>query len=673
MKAKILYIEDNRDNLRLVERLLVMNNYQFIGVEDAARGIEVAGAEQPDLILMDINLPGLDGYEATMKILSLPSLQDTPIVAVTANAMAGDRERALSVGCAGYITKPIDIDTFVSDIERFIDGQREVIDRDSQTAFLQEHNLRLVEKLEMKIRELEAAKENLEHEVGARTEELHIAHERLVELEKSKAIAEIAGTIAHELNQPLNIISGFCEILSGSEDNPSDQRKHLAVVMRQITRMAEIIQRLSSVTGYETKPYYKGKIINLEKASELAGLTTPLQQEEEETEASWVLARKLSWLEQQLQQSEGRVATARLLQKVLHKLNNHLQSVRGYTDLLLVSDEDEQTPNYVNKVSVATDRCIDLLRDFYSLLPMRNEISSADTESVDDLLRNAVALMERLYQRRGTVFRVDIDGGPYSSKAAKQQLVFLLLALLQASVERVKGLRDGEIVCRLQPGGTSLFKLSIRDNGEPIKEGAISSAAWVNDESTEEAPVAIALMVARGIAEQMGGSLNAGIRNGEVSTFTLELPKAEVEKRKHEPTRLDTAKTYEGSDRILIVDDEEPICFILKRHLEKRLDCPIDTCHSAEEALTLLEQREYSLLFLDINLPRASGLDILPSIREQYPAMNVVIITGLISNEDYELALSQGAAYCILKPIRRQELFEVLDKLKLPAVAEQRV
>ena len=671
MKAKILYIEDNRDNLRLVERLLVMNNYLFIGVEDAARGIEMAGAERPDLILMDINLPGLDGYEATMKLRSLPSLQNTPVVAVTANAMSGDRERALSVGCAGYITKPIDVDTFIDEIARFIGGQREIIDREAQTTYLQEHNLRLVEKLEMKIRELEAAKENLEQEVEIRTQELHEAHVRLVDLEKSKAVAEIAGTIAHELNQPLNIISGFCEILSGSDEKPSDQRKHLSVVMRQITRMAEIIQRLSSVTGYETKPYYKGKIINLEKASELSEVT-PLQQEEEVKESSWVLARKLSWLEEQLQHSEGRVATARLLQKVLHKLNNHLQSVRGYTDLLLVSDDDEAKPNYVNKVSEATDRCIDLLRDFYALLPMRNEQSAAECERLDELLEGVASLMERLYSRRGITFRVETNGGSHLTKAAKQQVVFLLLALLQASTERVKDLSDGEIVCKLSKCGTAAVRLTVKDNSESEQASLIGPSAWASGGNEEEEPIAVALMVARGIAEQLGGSLNTGLHDGVASTFVLELPTSEEASQKRKPITMERFSPSDG-ERILIVDDEESICYILKRHLQTRLDNPVDVCHSAEEALLLLEERDYSILFLDINLPGASGLDVLPSIREKYPDMTVIIITGLISNDDYEIALSQGAAYCILKPIRKQELFEVLDKLELPAIAEQTV
>ena len=672
MKAKILYIEDNRDNLRLVERLLVMNDFLFIGVEDAARGIEIAGAECPDLILMDINLPGLDGYEATMKLRSLPSLANTPVVAVTANAMSGDRERALSVGCAGYITKPIDVDTFIDDIERFIGGKREAIDREAQTIYLQEHNLRLVEKLEMKIRELEAAKENLEEEVEIRTQELHEAHAKLVDLEKSKAVAEIAGTIAHELNQPLNIISGFCEILNGSDEKPSEQRKHLSVVMRQITRMAEIIQRLSSVTGYETKPYYKGKIINLEKASELSEVVSPLEQKEEMAEASWVLARKLSWLEEQLQNSEGRVATARLLQKVLHKLNNHLQSVRGYADLLLVCDDEDTKPSYVNKVSEATDRCIDLLRDFYALLPMRNELVAPECERVDELLQGVASLMERLHTRRGISFRVEIEDGPHQSKAAKQQLVFLLLALMHASIERVKGLNDGEIVCNLSKCGTASLMLSVKDNGETIQAGLIGEASWANELDDEEEPNAVALMVARGIAEQLGGSLNVGNHHGVPATFVLELPTSSADGSRRKPIQFEKVAPGQG-ERILIVDDEESICYILKRHLVNRVDNPVDVCHSAEEALVLLKQRKYSILFLDINLPGASGLDVLPEIRALYPAMHVIIITGLISNEDYELALAQGAAYCILKPIRRQELFEVMDKLKLPAIAEQKV
>lgn len=109
MPAKrILYIEDNEQNRRLIRKLLKFNGYEVLEAEDGLKGIAVAAREHPDLILMDINLPGIDGMEATSRLKSSPDLADIPIVALTAAAMRGDRERIMAAGCDGYLQKPID-------------------------------------------------------------------------------------------------------------------------------------------------------------------------------------------------------------------------------------------------------------------------------------------------------------------------------------------------------------------------------------------------------------------------------------------------------------------------------------------------------------------------------------------------------------------------------------
>jgi two-component system cell cycle response regulator DivK len=107
---RILYIEDNLGNRILVKRILEAEGYSVIEAADGPSGLEIANKEQPDLILLDINLPEIDGYDLARKIRGSPKLQETPILAVTANVMKGDRERTLEAGCDGYIQKPIDVD-----------------------------------------------------------------------------------------------------------------------------------------------------------------------------------------------------------------------------------------------------------------------------------------------------------------------------------------------------------------------------------------------------------------------------------------------------------------------------------------------------------------------------------------------------------------------------------
>jgi len=108
--SNVLYIEDNAENRLLVRRVLEAEGYFVLEAVDGPSGLEVAAQMRPDLILLDINLPEIDGYDLTRCFRGTPGLQHVPILAVTANVMKGDRERTLAAGCDGYIQKPIDVD-----------------------------------------------------------------------------------------------------------------------------------------------------------------------------------------------------------------------------------------------------------------------------------------------------------------------------------------------------------------------------------------------------------------------------------------------------------------------------------------------------------------------------------------------------------------------------------
>ena len=119
-KGTILYVEDNPDNRLLVRRILLSEDYSLLEATDAMDALNVLKTARPDLILMDINMPDMDGYTLTAKIKSLPGFERVPILAVTANVMRGDKEKTLEAGCDGYIQKPLDIEQLTREIERFI-------------------------------------------------------------------------------------------------------------------------------------------------------------------------------------------------------------------------------------------------------------------------------------------------------------------------------------------------------------------------------------------------------------------------------------------------------------------------------------------------------------------------------------------------------------------------
>lgn len=119
-RATILYVEDNPDNRMLIRRVLAADGFTVHEAASASEALAKLQTLRPDLILMDINMPEMDGYTLTAHIRELPHLGSIPIIALTANVMKGDKEKSLQAGCDGYIQKPIDIDTITSQIERFL-------------------------------------------------------------------------------------------------------------------------------------------------------------------------------------------------------------------------------------------------------------------------------------------------------------------------------------------------------------------------------------------------------------------------------------------------------------------------------------------------------------------------------------------------------------------------
>jgi CheY-like chemotaxis protein len=121
-QSKILVIEDNEQNLYLTTFILEKRGYEVIQAREGGEGTRLAGQAEPDLILLDIQLPEMDGYQVAQALRSNPALDGVPIVAVTSYAMVGDRERILAAGCTGYIEKPINPDTFVAQVEAHLPG-----------------------------------------------------------------------------------------------------------------------------------------------------------------------------------------------------------------------------------------------------------------------------------------------------------------------------------------------------------------------------------------------------------------------------------------------------------------------------------------------------------------------------------------------------------------------
>ena len=120
MTTKVLYVEDNDDNVYMLKTRLTRKGFTVVVANDGVQGVAMAASEQPDIILMDLSLPELDGWEATRRIKAAAGTRDIPVIALTAHAMAGDREKALAAGCDDYDTKPVELPRLLEKIKALL-------------------------------------------------------------------------------------------------------------------------------------------------------------------------------------------------------------------------------------------------------------------------------------------------------------------------------------------------------------------------------------------------------------------------------------------------------------------------------------------------------------------------------------------------------------------------
>jgi signal transduction histidine kinase len=231
--SRVLHIEDEPRNRLLVRKLLAADGHEVVDATDGLEGVRFALALRPDLVLVDLNVPGLDGYEVTLRLRSEPSLNGVPIVAITAE---GDRDTSFAVGCDGFIQKPIDARSFATIVQRYLAGHREPYtssaDATGERLRLQSH--RIVGHLEQKVAELSAA------------------NERLREIERLRT--SFYRNISHELATPMTPIVGYLRMLLDEELGPVNkpQGKAMRAMDDCVRRLRSTLDNLIDVTALET-------------------------------------------------------------------------------------------------------------------------------------------------------------------------------------------------------------------------------------------------------------------------------------------------------------------------------------------------------------------------------------------------------------------------------------
>lgn len=230
--ACVLHIEDNPVNRLLVRKLLSAAGHEVIDAETGLEGIRLAEAQKPDLVLVDINVPDLDGYEVTLRLRGMPSMQGKPIVAITAE---GDRETSLAMGADGLIQKPIDAPRFAETIAKYLAGHSDRGDRAADDAqILRSRSQKLVERLEQTVTDLSEANRQLEE--NARLRQMFLQN------------------LSHEFATPMTPVVGYLRLVLDEEAGPLTplQRKCLESIHTSTQKLRSLIDTLLDVSHLET-------------------------------------------------------------------------------------------------------------------------------------------------------------------------------------------------------------------------------------------------------------------------------------------------------------------------------------------------------------------------------------------------------------------------------------
>ena len=241
--ATILHIEDDASNRLLVRKILTAAGHEVVDAESGFEGIRLAAKLKPDLVLVDINVPDLDGYEVTLRLRGMPSMQGTPIVAITAE---GDKETSLAVGADGFVEKPIDTQGFPDLVARFLGGHSERMEANTGE-ILRVRSQKLVERLEAKMVELYDANRRLE-------ESAHLRQ-------------EFFQNLSHEFATPMTPVVGYLKLLLSEEVGQLTplQRKCVESIKTATDKLRSLVETLLDVSHLET-----GRLHLFERAYDFA-------------------------------------------------------------------------------------------------------------------------------------------------------------------------------------------------------------------------------------------------------------------------------------------------------------------------------------------------------------------------------------------------------------------
>jgi CheY-like chemotaxis protein len=657
VRARILVVEDSPDIRVLVRMLLEAAGHEVLTASDGREGVETAKRERPDLVLMDLSLPVLSGWEATKALKETPETASIPVVAVTAHAMHGDRERALAAGCDGFIPKPIDEETFETLVGSYL--RPPTVEESSLTEPTPEPPSRtgiaepgriLVVDDHAEVAEI--IRKDLEDD----------GHRVVV----ARSLDQATGLAREDDPFDLAIVDVMLGPDSGYDlaaELVSRSGEYLPVLL---VTAGEIDRERGFAAGaddFVAKPIDPAELVA--RARSLIRVGRAIRSQGRAARERSEAYEKLAELDR---------LKSDFLSTVSHELRTPLNTIILLSHLIEregknPADEERR----LHDIHVIRESAETLLRMINNILDLaRLEAGQRDLHPqrvpLRPLIRETVDLLEPLAREKGLELQTEISAEvPESAVLDREKVSRVLINLLSNAV---KYTQRGTVTVRASRWQESI-SLEVEDTGNGVPAHLVATVFEPFRQirtGDGDAPrgTGLGLTISKQLVELMGGDLIFVSREGKGTRVSLTLP--ELQGAVEEPYSATPSPPFvEGESgrgrRILVVEDDASSRYGLKSLLESE-------GYEVREASTLAEAEDSirhsppDVLVLDITLPDGDGAEWLSLRRKrgEEVAFPVVALTGITADEDTRRIEQSGVVAVLQKPVNVALLFQVLQR-----------
>ena len=680
-RGDVLIVDDTLSNLRLLSIILTSNGYHVMEAKDGASALAEARSHPPDMILLDIRMPGMDGYEVCQQLKADESTCDIPVIFVSALDEQTEKVQGFAVGGVDYITKPFQVKEVLARLETHLTLRRLQRLREAQNTQLQQE---IADRIRAE-QALQAAKEVLEARVKERTAELAAANLSLNtelqerkrgEAEREQLLVQVRKQ-AQQVREIMNTVPEGVVLLDTDGQiilaNPVAQGHLLAManasVGDRLTHLGE--QKISELLTTPTKGLWH-EIQNDSRTYEV--IARPMTEEAEAQR--WVMVMrevtKEREIQRRMQQQDRLAAVGQMAAGIAHDFNNILAVILLYAEMVVnLPDLNQRVRERMLIIAQQCRRASELIQQILDF--SRKSVLERQPMDLLPFLKEQVKMLERTLPENIKI-TLDADPDQYIVEADPTRMQ---QAILNLAVNARDAMPDGgNLLIRASSikGGTGFhcvtcgqvtdgdwICIAVQDSGMGILQ---KDLAYIFEPfyTTKEPGKGTGLGLAQvyGIAKSHDGHVNVNSSFGEGSTFAIYLPAIPSQRPKF-PSTEPFMLVRGAGETLLVVEDEMATRQALKDGLTL-INYHVIAAMNGVQALSYLDEHplEVKLVVSDVVMPEMGGIELLRAVRGQGSQIPVILMTGHPLQEEISGLQDLGLTAWIQKPPRLKHLSHVI-------------